>query len=57
MAISTTSFTKTPQAAGDIYTFYEDQLLVSNLLSGTVVLLDVMSNDLGGGGEGPLLGR
>jgi VCBS repeat-containing protein len=48
MAISTTSFSKTPQAVGDTYTFYEDQLLGSNLLSGTIVSLDVMSNDLGG---------
>jgi hypothetical protein len=51
MAINTTSFTKTPQAQDDSYTFTEDQLLapLSSYNNATnVVTLDVMSNDLGG---------
>src|SRR5690349_9816033 len=43
MAISTTAFTKTPQATDDSFTFYE------NSLSGSYpITLDVMANDLGG---------
>jgi VCBS repeat-containing protein len=48
MAISTISFIKTPQAVGDTYLLYEDQLLGLTLLDGKIVALDVMSNDLGG---------
>jgi hypothetical protein len=48
MAISATSFTKTPQAVGDAYLFYEDQLLLAYLPDGTIVPLDVLSNDRGG---------
>jgi VCBS repeat-containing protein/probable HAF family extracellular repeat protein len=51
MAISTISFTKTPQAGGDTYLLYEDQLLGLTLLDGKIVALDVMSNDLGGGAK------
>lgn len=48
MAISTVSFTKTPQAVGDTYILYEDDLLAFDWLDGTIVSLDVISNDLGG---------
>ncbi|MDC7714834.1 VCBS domain-containing protein, partial [Vogesella sp. LYT5W] len=50
MAISTVSYTKTPQAGDDCYWYTEDQLLAaSNYDSSCNVLkLDVMSNDLGG---------
>ena len=48
MAASTVSFTKTPQAVGDTYTLYEDDLLASNSLIGTILSFDVISNDLGG---------
>lgn len=50
MAISTTSYTKTPQAGDDLYTYDEDYLLDSTIFNATtnVVTLDVMSNDLGG---------
>lgn len=48
MAINDTSFTKTPQAGDDNYNWTEDELLASGLLSGNIVTLDVMSNDLGG---------
>jgi len=50
MAISTTSYTKTPQAGDDSYTFAEDILRDSTLfnIATNVMTLDVMSNDLGG---------
>jgi hypothetical protein len=48
MAINSTSLTNTPQAGDDSYSYTEDQLLSSGLLSGNVVTLNVMSNDLGG---------
>jgi VCBS repeat-containing protein len=47
MAISSTSFTKTPQAGDDIYNLTEDQLMAMGY-TGSTVKLDVMSNDLGG---------
>ena len=40
---STTSFTKTPQAGDDIFWYDEDELAGC-----TALLLDVMSDDLGG---------
>jgi len=50
MAISSTSFTKTPQAGDDIYWYTQEELLASTSYNQTsnVVTLDVMSNDLGG---------
>src|SRR6266481_360436 len=48
MAINSTSFINTPQAGDDIYGWTEDQLLTSGLLTGSVVKLDVLANDLGG---------
>jgi VCBS repeat-containing protein len=50
MAISTTSYTKTPQAGDDSYIFAEDILRDSTLfnIATNVLTLDVMSNDLGG---------
>ncbi|MDC7707999.1 Ig-like domain-containing protein, partial [Vogesella indigofera] len=50
MAISSVSYTKTPQAGDDSYWYTEDELLAaSNYDSGSNVLtLNVMSNDLGG---------
>ena len=47
---TTTSFTNTPQAKDDVYTFTEDQLLASGLynVETSTIILDVMSNDLGG---------
>lgn len=60
MAISTTSYTQTPQAQDDSYTWEEDALLASGAYqnywedtdsAGTcrnVLILDVMANDLGG---------
>src|SRR5262249_46065521 len=48
MSISPVSFTRTPQAGDDTYCWTEDQLIGSGLLNGTVVTLNVMSNDLGG---------
>ncbi|MDC7710539.1 VCBS domain-containing protein, partial [Vogesella indigofera] len=50
MAVSTVSYTKTPQAGDDYYWYTEDELLAaSNYDSGSNVLtLNVMSNDLGG---------
>lgn len=42
MATNTTSLSNTPQAGDDYYKFYEDQL------TGNIVTLNVMSNDLGG---------
>jgi hypothetical protein len=47
MGISATSFTKTPQAVDDAWIYYEDQLL-AYLPDGTIVPLDVLSNDRGG---------
>lgn len=49
MAVSSTSFTKTPQAGDDSFFFTEDQ--ITTYIAGThlnVMSLDVMSNDLGG---------
>lgn len=48
MAINATAFTKTPQAKDDVYSWTEDALLGSGALSGNVVTLAVMVNDLGG---------
>ncbi|WP_294123876.1 VCBS domain-containing protein [Sphingomonas sp.] len=48
---STTSFTNTPQAKDDNYAFLEDLLRSNSTLYNTAtntILLDVMSNDLGG---------
>jgi VCBS repeat-containing protein len=47
---STTSFTNTPQAKDDSYSYIEDWLRNSSLysISSKTVTLDVMSNDLGG---------
>ena len=47
MAVSTVSYSKTPQAGDDIYSWKEDDYLNALNSSGSV-LLDVMSNDLGG---------
>ena len=44
--MATVSFSKTPQAVDDLYNYLENQLGL--LTSGTQVILDVMSNDLGG---------
>src|SRR5215216_3540488 len=48
---STTSFTNTPQAVDDTYSWTEDQLSASELLAGNVITLDVMVNDLGGNAQ------
>lgn len=48
MAINATAFTKTPQAKDNAYNWTEDALLGSGTLSGNVVTLAVMVNDLGG---------
>ncbi|TAL27839.1 MAG: type I secretion C-terminal target domain-containing protein [Alphaproteobacteria bacterium] len=50
MAISKVSFTNTPQAGDDNYTWNEDTLLQSNIYNSTTgfLTLDVMANDLGG---------
>ena len=47
---TTVSFNNTPQAKDDVYTFTEDQLLASGLynVATSTIILDVMSNDLGG---------
>ncbi|WP_246780718.1 VCBS domain-containing protein, partial [Rhizobium sp. BK008] len=47
---STTSFSNTPQAKDDSYTWTEDQLLSLQLYNAATktITLDVMSNDLGG---------
>src|SRR5205085_1337339 len=54
MAINSTSFTKTPQAGDDSYSYTETTLLADVLhfdsLTNTATL-DVMSNDLGGNGK------
>jgi VCBS repeat-containing protein len=47
MAVSTVSYSKTPQAGDDVYSWQENDYL-SALNSSGSVLLDVMSNDLGG---------
>jgi VCBS repeat-containing protein len=47
MAVSTVSYTKTPQAGDDVYNYGEDDYLAQLSSTGTI-LLDVMSNDLGG---------
>ncbi len=44
--MSTTSFTKTPQANDDYYWIFEDELGI--LRYGSTIALDVMANDLGG---------
>ena len=50
MAISKTSFSNTPQASDDVFSYTEDYLLASAAYNNAsnVVTLDVMSNDLGG---------
>ena len=58
MAVSSVSYTKTPQAGDDSYIWTEDQLVASGLYSHeydslisrdrNVLKLDVMANDLGG---------
>ena len=48
MAVNSTSFTNTPQAGDDNYTWTEDQLLASGLVNADVISLNVMGNDLGG---------
>src|SRR2546430_4341612 len=47
---STTSFSNTPQAVDDSYSWTEDQLIALSLYNGATntISLDVMSNDLGG---------
>ena len=47
MAVSTVSYSKTPQAGDDSYSWSEDDYLAALNSSGSV-LLDVMGNDLGG---------
>lgn len=46
MATNATSFTKTPQAGDDSYSYTEDE--AAAIAVGNVISLDVMSNDLGG---------
>ncbi|GHD72423.1 VCBS domain-containing protein [Vogesella fluminis] len=50
MAISSVSYTKTPQAGDDYYWYAEDELLAASNYdsSSNVLTLNVMSNDLGG---------
>src|SRR6185436_9905830 len=48
MAINSTSFTNTPQAGDDSYSWTEDALLASSFVNANIVTLNVMSNDLGG---------
>jgi Ca2+-binding RTX toxin-like protein len=50
MAINSTSLTNTPQAGDDTFSFTQQELLSSGLFNSVtnVVVLDVMSNDLGG---------
>ncbi len=51
---STTSFTNTPQAKDDTYNYLEDLLRADSTLYNSTtntLLLDVMSNDLGGGAK------
>ncbi|HEY5896178.1 MAG TPA: hypothetical protein VIV54_01350, partial [Burkholderiales bacterium] len=50
MAISSVSFTKTPQAGDDSYNLTEDSLLSSSIYNNVtnILTLDVMANDLGG---------
>ena len=48
MAVNSTSFTNTPQAGDDNYTWTEDELLASGLVNADVISLNVMGNDLGG---------
>src|SRR4029078_12569032 len=48
---STTSFTNTPQAKDDTYTYLEELLKANSTLynaATNTIFLDVMSNDLGG---------
>jgi hypothetical protein len=47
MAVSTVSYTKTPQA-GDDASWYDEDDYLSALSANGSILLDVMSNDLGG---------
>jgi hypothetical protein len=42
------SLSNTPQAGDDSYSFMEDELLASGLLSGNILTFDVMANDRGG---------
>ena len=46
MATNATSFTKTPQAGDETYSFLEDE--AAAIAVGNILTLDVMSNDLGG---------
>ncbi len=50
MAINKVSFTKTPQAKDDYYSWLEDDLIASSFYNTTTgyLTLDVMANDLGG---------
>src|SRR6266436_515622 len=48
MATNTTSFTKTPQGVDDTYYWNENDLISSGLLTGNIITLNVMANDLGG---------
>ncbi|MDP3707255.1 MAG: cadherin-like domain-containing protein, partial [Polaromonas sp.] len=50
MAVSSTSFTKTPQAGDDTFSYTQEELLALAAYNDAnqVVTLDVMSNDLGG---------
>jgi VCBS repeat-containing protein len=48
MALNTTSLSNTPQAGDDSYSYTENDLIASGLLTGNIVTLDVMANDLGG---------
>ncbi|MGE5491316.1 MAG: VCBS domain-containing protein, partial [Actinomycetota bacterium] len=47
MAVSTVSYTKTPQAGDDTYNVTEDWLS-ANCTSDKAIILDVLANDLGG---------
>jgi uncharacterized delta-60 repeat protein len=48
MAVNINSFSKAPLAKGDNYAWTEDELIASGLMSGNIIILDPMSNDLGG---------
>ncbi|RWB67747.1 VCBS domain-containing protein [Mesorhizobium sp.] len=44
---TTTSFSNTPQAQGDVFNYTEDNVVIVNAAQ-SIILLDVMANDLGG---------
>ncbi|TIV43436.1 MAG: hypothetical protein E5V84_01100, partial [Mesorhizobium sp.] len=44
---TTTSFSNTPQAQGDVFNYTEDTAVVVSG-SQSIILLDVLANDLGG---------